>query len=138
MTSFPCASTPRPESTVFAKDAFFSSFGMIHGTMIERGPSTRPGDVAKSFPMKPLKERSAGARTQIVKPTANHQKHTIEVNPNKAMSTSCVERSDLTTRMRIRLFTKLTSALSRRISNHLHILSLQFLYDTQSPAHDPR
>ena len=44
------------------------------------------------------------------------------------LSTSYVERSNLTMRMNIRRFTRLTNAFSRKALNHAHAVSLHFMY----------
>ncbi len=50
-------------------------------------------------------------------------------NPDRAhISTSFVERSNLTMRMNMRRFTRLTNAFSKKIENHVHAVSLHFMY----------
>ena len=44
------------------------------------------------------------------------------------ISTSYVERQNLTMRMSMRRFTRLTNAFSKKIENHIHMLSLYFLH----------
>ena len=44
------------------------------------------------------------------------------------VSTSYVERSNLTLRMQQRRFTRLTNALSKKAENHAHAVSLYFMY----------
>ena len=44
------------------------------------------------------------------------------------ISTSHVERQNLTMRMGMRRFTRLTNAFSKKLENHLHMLSLYFVY----------
>lgn len=44
------------------------------------------------------------------------------------VSTSYVERQNLTMRMSMRRFTRLTNAFSKKIDNHIHMLSLYFLH----------
>lgn len=53
----------------------------------------------------------------------------VQGNPDpKHVSTSYVERSNLTMRMGIRRFTRLTNAFSKKVENHAHSVSLHFLY----------
>ena len=44
------------------------------------------------------------------------------------ISTSYVERQNINMRMGMRRFTRLTNAFSKRLENHLHMLSLYFVW----------
>lgn len=59
-----------------------------------------------------------GCETQVV---------TGDPDP-KHISTSYVERQNLTMRMSMRRFTRLTNAFSKKIENHTHALALYFMY----------
>ena len=48
-------------------------------------------------------------------------------DPNH-ISTSFVERQNLTMRMSMRRFTRLTNAFSKKLENHAHMLAIYFLY----------
>jgi IS1 family transposase len=50
-------------------------------------------------------------------------------NPDEAhISTSYIERQNLTMRMHMRRFTRLTNAFSKKIENHCHAVALHFVY----------
>jgi IS1 family transposase len=57
------------------------------------------------------------------------EKHTIQGNPDlKHVSTSYVERQNLTMRMTQRRFTRLTNAFSKKLQNHEYDIALHFMW----------
>lgn len=57
------------------------------------------------------------------------QKRIIAGAPDKEhISTSFVERNNLTMRMHMRRFTRLTNAFSKKVENHAHAVALHFMF----------
>jgi hypothetical protein len=57
------------------------------------------------------------------------QKTIIQGNPKeKHISTSFIERQNLTMRMSMRRFTRLTNGFSKKVENHAHAIALHFMY----------
>jgi len=57
------------------------------------------------------------------------RKRTVEGDPDeKHVSTSFVERQNLTMRMHMRRFTRLTNAFSKKVENHASAISLHFMF----------
>jgi IS1 family transposase len=57
------------------------------------------------------------------------QRRKVTGNPDpKHISTSYVERQNLTMRMAIRRFTRLTNAFSKKVENHAHSVAIHFMH----------
>lgn len=57
------------------------------------------------------------------------EKVVISGNPDpKCVSTSYVERQNLTMRMNMRRFTRLTNAFSKKVENHAHHIAIHYMY----------
>jgi len=57
------------------------------------------------------------------------RKTRVEGDPDPAhVSTSYAERQNLTMRMHMRRFTRLTNAFSKKVANHDHAVALHFMY----------
>jgi IS1 family transposase len=64
------------------------------------------------------------------------QKEVIKGNPDPThISTSFVERQNLTMRMQMRRFTRLTNAFSKKFENHCHALALYFFWYNWTRQH---
>ena len=57
------------------------------------------------------------------------KRRVVEGNPDKQfISTSFIERQNLTMRMNIRRFTRLTNAFSKKFENHMHSVAIHFMH----------
>ncbi len=101
-----------------------------HKAYLEAGEGAFGGDVdyamlIKIFGASPesMKGRYSPAECTGVR------KERIEGNPDpKHVSTSFAERQNLTMRMQMRRFTRLTNAFSKKLENHMHMVALYTIW----------
>jgi IS1 family transposase len=67
--------------------------------------------------------------------TGSEKKHVEGAPIYDLISTSYVERQNLTMRMHMRRFTRLTNAFSKKVENHMYALSLYFMFYNYCKIH---
>ncbi|WP_324752103.1 IS1 family transposase [Roseovarius sp. Pro17] len=64
------------------------------------------------------------------------KKRAVEGNPDQALiSASNVERKNLTMRMHMHRFARLTNGFSKKVENHMHAVALHFMYCNFAKVH---
>jgi IS1 family transposase len=64
------------------------------------------------------------------------EKHIIQGNPDiSKISTSYIERQNLTMRMGMKRFTRLTNGFSKKVENHMYAIALHFMYYNFAKTH---
>jgi IS1 family transposase len=87
------------------------------------------GDVDYAMLIKLFGAEPAGEARYSPPKCTGIRKDAISGNPNPAyISTSYVERQNLTMRMSMRRFTRLTNAHSKKLANHKHAVALHFMH----------
>lgn len=89
------------------------------------------GDIDYAMLVKHYGDQNPGTPERRYSPAkyTGAKKRKIYGEPRIAdVSTSYVERQNLTMRMSMRRFTRLTNAFSKKIDNHMHAIALHFMY----------
>jgi hypothetical protein len=77
----------------------------------------------------PYEDSAEGQKRYSPARCTGTEKRTVKGNPDEDhISTSYVERQNLTMRMGMRRFTRLTNAFSKKVENHAAAISLHFMY----------
>ena len=91
--------------------------------------------IQKHYGKGPAADASAASRYSPAKFTSA-TKEVIRGNPNpKHISTSFVERANLTMRMHMRRFTRLTNGFSKKAENHAHMVALYSVFYNWTKIH---
>lgn len=86
------------------------------------------GQIVKMYGAPPGAPSFGPVRFSPAECTGTKKKVVIGRPAQSKISTSYVERQNLTMRMGMRRFTRLTNGFSKKLENHMHAISLHFMY----------
>lgn len=122
-------------AAVFARDVASRLTGRVQVTTdglrayLEAIESAFGGDVDYAVLQKIYGPSPEGQRRYSPAECVGIQEHVVEGNPDPAhISTSYIERQNLTMRMSIRRFTRLTNAFSKKLENHALSVALHYMH----------
>jgi hypothetical protein len=100
------------------------------------GPKVDYAQLIKQFGVERSEDGSPTARRYSPNKVTSQEVRIISGDPNpERISTSYVERHNLTMRMSMRRFTRLTNAFSKKVENHAAAISLNMMWINFGRAH---
>lgn len=100
-----------------------------HRAYLEAVERAFAGDIDYAQLIKLYGQEIGGEKRYSQAQCIGSRKDKINGNPDQSQtSTSYVERQNLTMRMNMRRFTRLTNGFSKKIENHMHAISLHYMY----------
>jgi len=100
-----------------------------HKMYVHTVPNAFSGDVDYAQLVKIFGSDPEGQKRYSPAICTGCEKHVITGNPDQTkISTSYIERQNLTMRMSMRRFTRLTNAFSKKIENHVAMIALHYMH----------